>query len=135
VPPVLWCERQAHKPPPHLYAYHQMSACTCCSDNAHARHCLLTVPPLKPADLEFCPDVNAGLDGDALVDALLADVTVGLRQRFNLTLHATDVLELDSSTPQKFSRWIARLAAVSHCDGLAAAAAETSEPGDTSEVL
>jgi hypothetical protein len=68
---------------------------------------LLTGTRRKHADLEFNPEVNVGLCGDVLVDTLLADVSAGLRQRFNLSVEAADVLELDSSTPQKFSRWTA----------------------------
>lgn len=56
------------------------------------------------ADLEFCPEVNAGLDGDALVDSLLADVAASVRRHFDIGFEDADVLELDSSTPQKFSR-------------------------------
>ena len=96
---------------------------------------MLTVPPPAHADLEFKPEVNAGRDGDALVDALLADAAAGLQQRFDLTLQDADVLELDSSTPQKFSRLTACLAAVSHCDAMVAIAAGTLNPGYTSEVL
>lgn len=56
------------------------------------------------ADLEFNPDVNAGLDGDALVDRLLAVVAAAVHKRFDIKWSAAEVLELDSSTPQKFSR-------------------------------
>jgi len=58
------------------------------------------------ADLEFCSDVNAGADGDALVDSLLADVAGALARHFEISLPPECVLELDSSTPAKFSRHI-----------------------------
>ena len=78
---------------------------------------MLTILPPALTDLEFNPEVNSGRDGDALVDALLADVAAGLQQRFDLTLEDADVLELDSSTPQKFSRSTAHEAAMSRmCD-------------------
>ena len=91
---------------------------------------MLTVLLLAIADLEFNPEVNAGRDGDALVDTLLSDVAVGLQQRFHLTFEESDVLELDSSTPQKFSRWTARPVTMSYCDALVAAAAGTSNTRD-----
>lgn len=61
------------------------------------------------ADLEFRPEVNAGLDGDALVERLLADVAAAAQRNFGLSPASGDVLELDSSTPQKFSRFACNL--------------------------
>jgi hypothetical protein len=91
---------------------------------------MLTVLPPALADLEFNPEVNAGRDGNALVDALLSDVAVGLQQRFALKFQDADVLELDSSTPQKFSRSTPCKVATPYCDALVAAAAGISNSGE-----
>ncbi|KAF6261704.1 hypothetical protein COO60DRAFT_1699647 [Scenedesmus sp. NREL 46B-D3] len=55
-------------------------------------------------DLEFCPASNPGLDGAALVVLLLAGVAQQLQQLFGVPWHDSYALELDSSTPHKFSR-------------------------------
>lgn len=97
---------------------------------------MLTVLPPALTDLEFNPEVNAGRDGDAMVDALLADVAAGLQQRFDLTLEDADVLELDSSTPQKFSRSTAHEAAMSRmCDYRVQLAQEQQNVDIASKVL
>jgi hypothetical protein len=56
-------------------------------------------------DLEFVPAANPNLDGDALVDALVALVGADARARWGCALDpAAHVLEADSSTPDKWSR-------------------------------
>uniref|UniRef100_A0A383WFI1 DNA-directed primase/polymerase protein n=1 Tax=Tetradesmus obliquus TaxID=3088 RepID=A0A383WFI1_TETOB len=55
-------------------------------------------------DLEFCPASNPGLNGAALVVLLLAGVAQQLQQLFSIPWHDSYALELDSSTPSKFSR-------------------------------
>ncbi|EFN54394.1 hypothetical protein CHLNCDRAFT_135708 [Chlorella variabilis] len=55
-------------------------------------------------DLEFVPRLNPQVDGEALVDVLLQHVAAQLRRHFDLILDPRFVYELDSSTPNKFSR-------------------------------
>ncbi|KAK9844115.1 hypothetical protein WJX81_004810 [Elliptochloris bilobata] len=55
-------------------------------------------------DLEFQREHNEGVDGAALTAMLLRLVAQGLQARFGLALAPEWVVELDSSTPAKFSR-------------------------------
>ncbi|PRW44999.1 DNA-directed primase polymerase isoform X1 isoform A [Chlorella sorokiniana] len=55
-------------------------------------------------DLEFGREDNPGVDGAAAVYALLSLLRDALRDRFSLDMQDDWVLELDSSTPTKFSR-------------------------------
>ncbi|CAN0260853.1 unnamed protein product, partial [Ectocarpus sp. 12 AP-2014] len=55
-------------------------------------------------DLEFACDPNPGLDGEELVRAWINVVAGKLHQEFGVSVGASNVLDLDSSTPKKFSR-------------------------------
>jgi hypothetical protein len=79
-------------------------------------------------DLEFATAANPGRDGPGAVDAVLAAARAALLELAGLELADEDLLELDSSTPEKFSRHvIARLpggrAFASNADAGALAAA------------
>lgn len=88
-----------------------------CSPGAAASRLLGTIscPLFSPrpclhtthADVEFRPELNPGKDGEAAVDALLEIVGRRLWDAFQIRLDAArSVLELDSSTPDKFSRHV-----------------------------
>ncbi len=55
-------------------------------------------------DLEFPRATNPGRDGVAMTSRLVHVVCRALHTRYGLTCTRRDVLELDSSTPKKFSR-------------------------------
>ncbi|CAM9198216.1 unnamed protein product, partial [Ectocarpus sp. 13 AM-2016] len=55
-------------------------------------------------DLEFARGPNPGLDGEELVRAWINVVAGKLHQEFGISVGASNVLDLDSSTPKKFSR-------------------------------
>ncbi|CAM9146110.1 unnamed protein product [Ectocarpus fasciculatus] len=55
-------------------------------------------------DLEFARGPNPGLDGEELVRAWINVVAGKLHQEFGVSVGASNVLDLDSSTPKKFSR-------------------------------
>lgn len=55
-------------------------------------------------DLEFCVARNRELDGDYLVDIVVAASTALALELFGLELRRRDFIELDSSTDSKFSR-------------------------------
>ncbi|CAN0357860.1 unnamed protein product, partial [Ectocarpus sp. 8 AP-2014] len=55
-------------------------------------------------DLEFARGPNPGLDGEELVCAWINVVAGKLHQEFGVSVGASNVLDLDSSTPKKFSR-------------------------------
>ncbi|CAG9461523.1 unnamed protein product [Pedinophyceae sp. YPF-701] len=55
-------------------------------------------------DLEFVPDANPGVDGEALVARVISAVRGGLQERYNIAVPDDAIVELDSSTPAKFSR-------------------------------
>ncbi|KAI3435784.1 hypothetical protein D9Q98_001842 [Chlorella vulgaris] len=72
------------------------------------RHWYEVIREGRPAhlyfDLEFVPRLNPQVRGDKMVDALLVHVAAQLRLHFGLRLDPRCVYELDSSTPDKFSR-------------------------------
>jgi hypothetical protein len=97
-----------------------------------ARHYYEIIRERRPChfylDLEFAAAANPGRDGPAAVDAVLAAVRAALLELAGFELADDDLLELDSSTPEKFSRHvIARLpggrAFASNADAGALAAA------------
>ncbi|CAB1120076.1 unnamed protein product [Ectocarpus sp. CCAP 1310/34] len=55
-------------------------------------------------DLEFARGPNPGLDGEELVRAWINVVAGKLHREFGVSVGASNVLDLDSSTPKKFSR-------------------------------
>ncbi|CBN75167.1 similar to coiled-coil domain containing 111 [Ectocarpus siliculosus] len=55
-------------------------------------------------DLEFARGPNPGLDGEELVCAWINVVAGKLHQEFGVSVGTSNVLDLDSSTPKKFSR-------------------------------
>ncbi|KAK9787246.1 hypothetical protein WJX73_007781 [Symbiochloris irregularis] len=55
-------------------------------------------------DLEYQKEHNQGTDGQALVDHLLEMTSTQLQEQFGLALDRERLVELDSSTPSKFSR-------------------------------
>ncbi|KAG1679310.1 hypothetical protein FOA52_009340 [Chlamydomonas sp. UWO 241] len=57
-------------------------------------------------DLEYSTAANPGLDGPSMVVTLMELVALLFKERFNITLRDEWVLELDSSTPAKFSRHV-----------------------------
>lgn len=58
------------------------------------------------ADLEFKIADNPGRDGTLAVDAMLTVLRDVLRERFDLNMEDSWILELDSTTPLKFSRHV-----------------------------
>ncbi|GBF87730.1 hypothetical protein Rsub_00441 [Raphidocelis subcapitata] len=74
-------------------------------------------------DLEFVPALNPGLDGSALVALLVEEVREALAAQFDAVLHPSMALELDSTTPQKWSRHlIIRLPGLAFADNAHAGA-------------
>eukprot|EP00803_Ostreobium_quekettii_P005423 evm.model.scf_298.12 EVM.evm.TU.scf_298.12 scf_298:77793-83662(-) len=55
-------------------------------------------------DLEFQRIHNEGVDGQKMVDDLIALVSEALKDKFNIKFDPTHCIELDSSTATKFSR-------------------------------
>ncbi|KAL6110743.1 primpol [Pungitius sinensis] len=55
-------------------------------------------------DLEFCKPSNKGADGEAMVSSLIQYVCDKLMEVYGLECSAENVLNLDSSTEEKFSR-------------------------------
>ncbi|GFS24289.1 DNA-directed primase/polymerase protein-like [Elysia marginata] len=55
-------------------------------------------------DLEFMTEFNPGRDGNAMVDILIKYVCLWLAEFFGLDISRSDVLDLDASTANKFSR-------------------------------
>ncbi|CAL8468734.1 g8274 [Coccomyxa elongata] len=74
------------------------------------RHCYEIIRHGYPChlyfDLEYRKEFNADVDGDALVDGVLKLCAKGLKEKFQLDYKESWVLELDSSSPEKFSRHV-----------------------------
>jgi hypothetical protein len=60
----------------------------------------------KRVDASTGAPINAHIDGDALVDAVVAAVAARLRADHGVRVAAGDVLELDASSARKFSRHV-----------------------------
>ncbi|GLT31228.1 hypothetical protein SLA2020_059780 [Shorea laevis] len=55
-------------------------------------------------DLEFCKRHNAGKDGDEMVDLLISVILEALVEKYSIEGNLDWIVELDSSTEDKFSR-------------------------------
>nr|XP_020863328.1 DNA-directed primase/polymerase protein isoform X2 [Phascolarctos cinereus] len=71
-------------------------------------HCYEVIPENAVCklyfDLEFSKPANPGADGKEMVALLIEHVCTALQELFNVNCSAEDVLNLDSSTDEKFSR-------------------------------
>jgi len=81
----------------------------CCSKPPQERHFYEVIREKQPCkvycDLEFATECNSGRDGHAMVALLVTRLREEIRAVWGLEVRAdTDVVELDSSTPKKFSR-------------------------------
>ncbi|KAK9914765.1 hypothetical protein WJX75_000253 [Coccomyxa subellipsoidea] len=74
------------------------------------RHCYEIIRQGYPChlyfDLDYRKEFNEGVDGNVLVDIVLKLCAECLKEKFQLVLEDSWVLELDSSSPHKFSRHI-----------------------------
>jgi hypothetical protein len=57
-------------------------------------------------DVEFETSANPSLDGAKLVEELIALTTEVLEEALDVRVDRRAFLEMDSSTPAKFSRWV-----------------------------
>ncbi|NXG07889.1 PRIPO protein, partial [Sakesphorus luctuosus] len=71
-------------------------------------HCYEVIPEKDACklyfDLEFYKPANPGADGKSMVAKLIELVSQKLKELYNVNCSAKDVLNLDSSTDEKFSR-------------------------------
>ncbi|NXG43793.1 PRIPO protein, partial [Psilopogon haemacephalus] len=71
-------------------------------------HCYEVIPEQDPCklyfDLEFHKPANPGADGKSMVAKLIELVSQKLKKLYDVNCSAKDVLNLDSSTDEKFSR-------------------------------
>ncbi|NWQ93541.1 PRIPO protein, partial [Burhinus bistriatus] len=71
-------------------------------------HCYEVIPERDACklyfDLEFYKPANPGADGKSMVAKLIALVSQKLKELYDVNCSAKDVLNLDSSTDEKFSR-------------------------------
>ncbi|NWY61143.1 PRIPO protein, partial [Chionis minor] len=71
-------------------------------------HCYEVIPEKDPCklyfDLEFHKPANPGADGKSMVAKLIELVSQKLKELYDVNCSAKDVLNLDSSTDEKFSR-------------------------------
>ncbi|NWX33277.1 PRIPO protein, partial [Notiomystis cincta] len=71
-------------------------------------HCYEVIPEKDACklyfDLEFYKPVNPGADGKSMVMKLIELVSQKLKELYNVNCSSKDVLNLDSSTDEKFSR-------------------------------
>ncbi|XP_068952135.1 DNA-directed primase/polymerase protein isoform X2 [Petaurus breviceps papuanus] len=71
-------------------------------------HCYEVIPENAACklyfDLEFSKPANPGADGKEMVALLIEHVCAALQELFSVNCSAEDVLNLDSSTDEKFSR-------------------------------
>ncbi|XP_050193967.1 DNA-directed primase/polymerase protein isoform X2 [Myiozetetes cayanensis] len=71
-------------------------------------HCYEVIPEKDPCklyfDLEFYKPANPGADGKSMIAKLIELVSQKLKELYDVNCSAKDVLNLDSSTDEKFSR-------------------------------
>ncbi|NWU64271.1 PRIPO protein, partial [Pterocles burchelli] len=71
-------------------------------------HCYEVIPEKEACklyfDLEFYKPANAGADGKSMVAKLIELVSQKLKELYDVSCSAKDVLNLDSTTDEKFSR-------------------------------
>ncbi|NXH92034.1 PRIPO protein, partial [Edolisoma coerulescens] len=71
-------------------------------------HCYEVIPEKDACklyfDLEFCKPANPGADGKSMVMKLIELVSQKLKELYDVNCSSKDVLNLDSSTDEKFSR-------------------------------